>query len=1213
MNRGKWLKKIVAYVLSICVIVSGLYVTDFSAVHAADGTTVYFLNTDGWTDIKVHGWTDENSNIFGDWPGASAVQANEIGNNWWKIDVPYDAAVQGFSIMFTDNGSETDRTTSYIDNRSDVYLTTVNDAKYSSSSAAETAMGISSGNQDGSTTIYFFNNQGWSNVYGYAYANDTPVAENYPGKQAVLATEKGTNWWKVTVDRNASLAPFNVIFNDGGDSKQANVYITDESNVYVTSDGNKYSTSQAAETAAGGSGSDPESSTEESSTGGVNPDLDYDVDLSGLGAQLPYVIYEAEGASTNAEILPKSTAYLNAIQSEASGRQAVKLTDIGDYVEFTLTKPANAFVVRYSMPDSSDGTGISANLSLYVDGNDSQDITLTSRYAWIYGSYPYSNNPGQGSGHRFFDEARAFLKNGILPAGAKIKLQKDAGDTADYYIIDFMECELVEDALTQPEGSLSITDYGAVANDGQDDATAIGNCIEAAKSQGKEVWIPEGTFELPNKKAFDVSGVTIRGAGMWYSNLNGAGASFNYQGTCKFYDFAMTGVSTVRDDGGDLAGFEGKGFAENVTIQNIWIEHVKVGIWSYSTTGLVVQGCRIRNTYADGINLCSGTNSAVIRNNSLRNTGDDCIAIWPWQADSCNNTIAYNTVQCPTLANGIAVYGGAGNKVEYNYVADSINNGSGICIGTDYDTPNGFTGTTTVSNNALVRCGSYHCDYNYQIGAIWVWATKKPMTATFDVTNNTLYDCSYEGILVDNWNTISGLNITNNNIYGATTDGVYIRGNSGGSVTIENLGVAAYGGELLKNEASNFVVNQTGTGIHETTMPEKPDPEDQTTTISEQQTTTITVTTPETSDIATSVEEATSEGGETIAPSTEEMTSLEEGTTAEDIDITTALETDVTTTPDTGDNPKFNPADLTYTTITCEGLEDLTLGYAIQSTTIEGIAPWYGDNGTTLSIQFSADAGNVLNVTLNEAADVDDIIKEIAPGLVKIDPTKLADDSYTIIEVAAENGEFIFVVKKSANLTPGTNPITTSFEEETSTLADEKVTTEESGETTSEGEEITTVGDGETTTEGEETTTVGDRETTTPSVGGEVTTAPSGKGDTATSVTTVVPTSKSSTGNIFVGKTKVKKLKKKLASQKAKVSLKKIRGAKYQVKISTTKKFKKKKTVSKKKVKKATFTIKNKKLAYKKVLYVKARAYRIVNGKTYYGKWSKVKKIKIKK
>ena len=90
-------------------------------------------------------------------------------------------------------------------------------------------------------------------------------------------------------------------------------------------------------------------------------------------------------------------------------------------------------------------------------------------------------------------------------------------------------------------------------------------------------------------------------------------------------------------------------------------------------------------------------------------------------------------------------------------------------------------------------------------------------------------------------------------------------------------------------------------------------------------------------------------------------------------------------------------------------------------------------------------------------------------------------------------------------------------------------------------------------------------------------------------------------------------MKKTLASKKAKITLKKISGAKYQVKVSTTKKFKKKNTVTKKKVKKAKFTIKSKKIANKKVLYVKARAYKVVNGKTYYGKWSKVKKVKIKK
>ena len=53
----------------------------------------------------------------------------------------------------------------------------------------------------------------------------------------------------------------------------------------------------------------------------------------------PYTTYEAEAASTNAEVLAKSRTYRTDIQSEASGRQGVKLKNNGDYVEFTLQKP----------------------------------------------------------------------------------------------------------------------------------------------------------------------------------------------------------------------------------------------------------------------------------------------------------------------------------------------------------------------------------------------------------------------------------------------------------------------------------------------------------------------------------------------------------------------------------------------------------------------------------------------------------------------------------------------------------------------------------------------------------------------------------------------------------------------------------------------------------------------------------------------------------
>lgn len=89
-----------------------------------------------------------------------------------------------------------------------------------------------------------------------------------------------------------------------------------------------------------------------------------------------------------------------------------------------------------------------------------------------------------------------------------------------------------------------------------------------------------------------------------------------------------------------------------------------------------------------------------------------------------------------------------------------------------------------------------------------------------------------------------------------------------------------------------------------------------------------------------------------------------------------------------------------------------------------------------------------------------------------------------------------------------------------------------------------------------------------------------------------------------LGVTSIKKATKKKASSKIKLTFKKVSGAsKYQVQISTTKKFKK--ILVKKTVKKVRLTIKNKKLKNKKKLYVRVRAFGAA-------KWSKIKKVKIK-
>ncbi len=111
-------------------------------------------------------------------------------------------------------------------------------------------------------------------------------------------------------------------------------------------------------------------------------------------------------------------------------------------------------------------------------------------------------------------------------------------------------------------------------------------------------------------------------------------------------------------------------------------------------------------------------------------------------------------------------------------------------------------------------------------------------------------------------------------------------------------------------------------------------------------------------------------------------------------------------------------------------------------------------------------------------------------------------------------------------------------------------------------------------------------------------------------ITTKSNTVPAKNSTIKVKKVKVKSTKR-TGKTKAKISLKAVSGVKgYVVKYSTKKKFGKKTTIIKK-VKKATFTIK--KLKANKNYYVKVRAYKVVNNKTYYGKWSNRKTVKVYK
>jgi hypothetical protein len=509
----------------------------------------------------------------------------------------------------------------------------------------------------------------------------------------------------------------------------------------------------------------------------------------GSGASLPYVEVLAQNSPTNGTIIGPSYTQ-GQLADEAVGREAVTLQGTGKYVTFTSPIATNSIDFRYSIPDSSDGSVYTAPLSLYIDGVKQTDFTLTNAYSWYYGSYPFVNTPSSGTPMHFFDEVHRLFST-TYPANTTFTLQIDSEDTASSYTINLADFEDVGPALTQPAGSVSVVSEGADPTGVNDSTTAFNDAIAAAGAGGT-VWIPTGTYNIPGH--IIVNDVTVEGAGMWYSTITGTAPGFYGNGTptnslpastdVHLANFAISGNVQERVDADQVNGIGGA--MSDSTISDIWIEHMKVGIWMDGPmTDLDISGVRIRDTTADGINLHGGVTDSTVTDSSIRNTGDDGIALWADAtigADS-GDTISDNTTQQQQLANGIAVYGGNNNTVTGNLVEDTgINQGGGITVAQRFSsTP---LGTTTVSNNTMIRDGQLDPNWQFGVGALWFDADQTWGGGPVNVSNELIEQSPFEAI---QWveGTITGVNLSNISIIGTGT--FALQEQTGGSSTVTNV------------------------------------------------------------------------------------------------------------------------------------------------------------------------------------------------------------------------------------------------------------------------------------------------------------------------------------------------------------------------------------------------------------------------------------------
>ena len=145
-----------------------------------------------------------------------------------------------------------------------------------------------------------------------------------------------------------------------------------------------------------------------------------------------------------------------------------------------------------------------------------------------------------------------------------------------------------------------------------------------------------------------------------------------------------------------------------------------------------------------------------------------------------------------------------------------------------------------------------------------------------------------------------------------------------------------------------------------------------------------------------------------------------------------------------------------------------------------------------------------------------------------------------------------------------------------------------------------------------ETTTPVAVETTTPAAVETTSAVETTTNTNAQTTTKKQPSQTTIKSSVNVGKAVVKKAIKKKNAKKISLTLKRVKGAtKYKVQIAKNKNFKK--TIVTKTTRKLKYSVSNSKFKKAKKLYARAKAIVVKGEKTYQGKWSKPKQVKIKK
>ncbi|HEY4417456.1 MAG TPA: carbohydrate-binding protein [Verrucomicrobiae bacterium] len=560
-----------------------------------------------------------------------------------------------------------------------------------------------------------------------------------------------------------------------------------------------------------------------------------------VGAVTPFTSFEAEAAAPGggATVIAVTTAPTNQYSSpemEASGHAFGQLTNIGQSLTWTNTTSQNftAIDVRSGIPDAPTGGGLTNTINLYVNGVFRQAFSVNSLQNYCYEGTNYNGqedkNPADGHPRGFWNDTHAFINGAAITPGDTFTLQKDAANSAAFYNIDVVDLENPPAPLSQPANSLSILTYGAVSNSiGFDNTSAINNCFAAAQAQGKIAWIPAGTFYFSAVNGgLHASGITIAGAGPWYSTLYRVTPANNSQGvnnmvtttssTMQNLALDCNASSRAGNNNNGAVNFSGNGWL----VDNVWIQHATSAFWC-SGIGGTARNCRVLSVWSDGGNFNNVENQGAngvgmnltYSNNYVRGTGDDAMAInsvnyngSTYYTTMSNITYVNNTAIGPWGGKCIGIYGGINDVVTNNLLRDTARY-IGLGVG-KFGVNGSDLVSATVMGNTVLRCGGD--GYSQQQAAMMMGnggdGQSSGVVANAYCASNTIIDSLYSAV---SFSTGTNIVFQYNTIINPGQDAIavgppYFEALTGSAIINSNTVTGLHAGRmLLTNYSSGFV------------------------------------------------------------------------------------------------------------------------------------------------------------------------------------------------------------------------------------------------------------------------------------------------------------------------------------------------------------------------------------------------------------------------